>query len=44
MVRTREPKELFAAYSSETWDGWVEFFSGTREPDARRKGVVEVTL
>jgi len=44
MVRTREPKELFAAYSSETWDGWVEFFSGTREPDARRKGVVEVVL
>ena len=44
MVRAPEPKELFAAYSSEMWDGWVEFFSGTREPDARRKGVVEVAL
>ncbi len=44
MVRAREPKELFAAYSSEMWGGWVEFFSGTREPDARRKGVVEVVL
>jgi len=44
MVVTREPKELFSAYSSETWDGWVEFFSLTREADARRKGVVEVAL
>jgi hypothetical protein len=44
MVITREPEELFAAHSSEMWDGWVEFFSGTREPDARRKGVVEVAL
>jgi hypothetical protein len=44
MVMTREPKELFSAYSSEMWDGWVEFFSLTREVDARRKGVVEVAL
>lgn len=44
MVSTREPKELFSVYSIEMWDGWVEFFSGTREPDARRKGVVEVAL
>jgi uncharacterized protein DUF6932 len=44
MVSTREPKELFSAYSSEMWDGWVEFFSQTREADARRKGVVEVAL
>jgi hypothetical protein len=44
MITAREPKELFAAYSVEMWDGWLEFFSGTREPDARRKGVVEVTL
>jgi hypothetical protein len=44
MVSTREPKELFSTYSSEMWEGWVEFFSQTREPDARRKGVVEVTL
>lgn len=44
MVIAREPKELFVAHSTEMWDGWVEFFSGTREPDARRKGVVEVAL
>ncbi len=44
MVRTREPEELFSVYSQETWDGWVAFFSGTREPDARRKGIVEVIL
>jgi hypothetical protein len=44
MIITREPKELFAAYSVEMWEGWLEFFSGTREPDARRKGVVEVRL
>lgn len=42
MIRAREPKELFAAHSAEAWDGWVEFFSGTREPDARRKGTIEV--
>jgi len=44
MMIAREPKELFAAYSGEMWDGWLEFFGGTREPDSRRKGVVEVTL
>jgi hypothetical protein len=44
MISRREPKELFSVYSPETWEGWVEFFSGTREPDARRKGLVEVVL
>ena len=44
MLRTREPEELFAAHSQEVWDGWVEFFSGTREADERRKGIVEVRL
>jgi hypothetical protein len=44
MVSAREPRELFAAYSVEMWDGWLEFFSRTREPDARRKGVVEIAL
>jgi hypothetical protein len=34
----------FSAYSPEMWNGWVEFFSQTREADARRKGVVEVAL
>jgi hypothetical protein len=44
MIITREPKALFAAYSLEMWEGWREFFSGARQPDARRKGVVEVRL
>jgi hypothetical protein len=44
MVRTREPKELFSTYSLEMWHGWVEFFSQTREADARRRGLVEVVL
>lgn len=44
MLRTREPKELFPAHSQEMWEGWVEFFSQTREADGRRKGVVEVRL
>jgi hypothetical protein len=44
MIIAREPRELFAAYSVEMWEGWLEFFRGTREPDARRKGVVEVSL
>jgi hypothetical protein len=44
MIIAREPKELFAANSVEMWEGWLEFFSGTRELDARRKGVVEVQL
>jgi hypothetical protein len=26
------------------WTEWVEFFSRTREPDGRRKGLVEVQL
>jgi hypothetical protein len=44
MLRTREPKELFSVPSQEMWEGWVEFFSQTREADGRRKGVVEVRL
>jgi hypothetical protein len=40
----RLPKELFIAYSESRWDQWVEFFSRTREPDGRRKGIVEVQL
>ena len=44
MLRTREPEELFLVYSQEMWEGWVEFFSQTREADGRLKGVVEVRL
>ena len=40
----RSPKELFIAYSESRWHQWVEFFSGTREPDGRRKGIVEIQL
>ena len=40
----RLPKELFIAYSESRWDQWVEFFSRTREPDGRHKGIVEVQL
>jgi hypothetical protein len=40
----RMPKELFIAYTETRWEQWVEFFSRTREPDERRKGVVEVQL
>lgn len=44
MLRTREPEALFAAYSHDTWRGWVEFFGRTREPDGRMKGIIEVKL
>ena len=40
----RLPKELFLAYSENRWHQWVEFFSRTREPDGRRKGIVEIQL
>jgi hypothetical protein len=44
MFVTREPKELFPAEDEEDWWHWFEFFSRTREPDGRRKGLIEVTL
>ena len=44
MVLTRRPEELFAAEDETDWSEWVEFFSRTREPDGRRKGLVEVIL
>ena len=42
MLLTRRPEEIFAAEDEADWDEWIEFFSRTREPDGRRKGVVEV--
>jgi hypothetical protein len=42
MLLTRRPEELFAAEDDTDWDEWVEFFSRTREADARRKGLVEI--
>ena len=44
MVLTRRPEELFAAEDEIDWDEWAEFFSRTREPDGRRKGLVEIEL
>jgi hypothetical protein len=44
MLLTRRPEEIFAAEDSYDWNDWIEFFGRTREPDGRRKGVVEVEL
>jgi len=44
MFATRQPEELFAAEDEEDWWGWFEFFSRTREPTGRRKGLIEVAL
>jgi hypothetical protein len=44
MLLTRYPEEIFAAEDLRDWDEWIEFFSRTREPDGRRKGLVEVEL
>ncbi len=44
MILTRRPEELFAAEDERDWQDWCEFFSRTREPDGRRKGLVEITL
>jgi hypothetical protein len=42
MLLTRRPEEIFAAEDESDWNDWVEFFSRTREPDGRRKGLVEI--
>ena len=44
MLLTRNPEEVFAAEDVRDWNDWVEFFSRTREPDERSKGLVEVEL
>jgi hypothetical protein len=44
MLLTRRPEEIFAAEDETDWEEWVEFFSWTREPDGRRKGLVEIRL
>jgi hypothetical protein len=43
-LTTRTPEEIFAAEDMLDWNDWVEFFSRTREPDRRRKGLVEIEL
>jgi len=44
MLLTRRPEELFAAEDETDWEEWVDFFRQTREPDRRRKGLVEIRL
>jgi len=44
MLLTRNPEEIFAAEDRRDWEDWLEFFRRTREPDGRRKGLVEVEL
>ena len=44
MLLTRRPEEIFAAEDETDWQEWVTFFSQTREPDRRRKGLVEIRL
>ena len=44
MLLTRRPEEIFAAEDGADWEEWVAFFSLTREPDRRRKGLVEISL
>ncbi len=42
--RFLQPEELFPAEDEDDWDEWLDFFSRTREPDGRRKGLVEIEL
>lgn len=44
MLLTRRPEEIFAAEDDTDWNEWMMFFSQTREPDRRRKGLVEIRL
>lgn len=44
MILSRRPEEIFAAEDEMDWNEWVAFFSRTREPDGRYKGLVEVQL
>ena len=44
MLLTRRPEEIFAAEDEADWEDWVAFFSLTREPEGRRKGLVEIPV
>ena len=44
MFETRRPEEIFSAEDERDWNRWVDFFSRSREPDRRRKGLIEVIL
>ena len=38
------PQKIFAAEDETDWEEWLDFFCQTREPDRRRKGLVEIRL
>jgi hypothetical protein len=44
IVTSHRLGDLFAAEDEADWLNWLDFFTGTREADGRRKGVVEVIL
>ena len=44
LLTTHRMGDLFAAEDDADWSDWLDFFTGTREADGRRKGVVEVLL
>ena len=44
ILTTHRTGDLFAAEDDADWSKWIDFFTGTREADGRRKGVVEVLL
>lgn len=44
MFLTRQPEEIFAAEDEADFQAWCDFFSRTREPDGRSKGLVEIIL
>lgn len=44
ILTTHRTGDLFAAEDDGDWSEWLDFFTGTREADGRRKGVVEVIL
>ena len=44
MLLTRQPEEIFAAEDELDFQAWREFFTRTREPDGRRKGLLEILL
>jgi hypothetical protein len=44
LLTTHRMGDLFAAEDDADWSDWLDSFTGTREADGRRKGVVEVLL
>ncbi len=44
IMTTNRMGDLFATEDDADWLEWLDFFTGTREVDGQRKGVVEVIL